>query len=59
MKALVKAKAEEGIWLEDIPEPEIGPNDVLVKANSRRVHVFRCSRRFISSPFFNAISTSR
>lgn len=31
MKALVKAKAEEGIWLMDVPEPEIGPNDVLVK----------------------------
>ncbi|PCJ32872.1 MAG: L-threonine 3-dehydrogenase [Alphaproteobacteria bacterium] len=31
MKALVKAKAEEGIWLQDIPLPEIGPNDVLIK----------------------------
>ena len=31
MKALVKSKAEEGIWMQDIPEPEIGPNDVLVK----------------------------
>jgi len=31
MKALVKSKSEEGIWLEDIPAPETGPNDVLVK----------------------------
>lgn len=31
MKALVKAKAERGIWLEDIERPEIGHNDVLVK----------------------------
>ncbi|MFC7048153.1 L-threonine 3-dehydrogenase [Emcibacter nanhaiensis] len=31
MKALVKSKAEVGIWMQDIPEPEIGPNDVLVK----------------------------
>jgi threonine 3-dehydrogenase len=31
MKALVKAHAEEGLWLEDVPEPEIGINDVLIR----------------------------
>ena len=31
MKALVKAKAEEGLWMEDRPVPEIGPDDVLIK----------------------------
>jgi threonine 3-dehydrogenase len=31
MKALVKARAEEGLWLEDLPEPEIGINDVLIR----------------------------
>lgn len=31
MKALVKAKAEEGLWLDDVPEPQIGPDDVLIK----------------------------
>ena len=31
MKALVKAKAEPGLWLQDIPEPRIGINDVLIK----------------------------
>ena len=31
MKALVKKEAAPGIWLEDIPEPKIGPNDVLIK----------------------------
>lgn len=31
MKALVKRHAKEGIWLEDMPEPEIDNNDVLVK----------------------------
>ncbi len=31
MKALVKAKAEEGLWLEEVPVPEIGINDVLIK----------------------------
>lgn len=31
MKALVKSKAEPGLWLEDIPQPEIGINDVLIR----------------------------
>jgi threonine 3-dehydrogenase len=31
MKALVKSGAERGLWLEEIPEPEIGINDVLVR----------------------------
>ncbi|MAN76319.1 MAG: L-threonine 3-dehydrogenase [Rhizobiales bacterium] len=31
MKALVKAKAEPGLWMEDVPVPQIGPDDVLVK----------------------------
>ncbi len=31
MKALVKAKAEPGLWLQDVPEPEIGINDVLIR----------------------------
>lgn len=31
MRALVKAKAEKGIWLEERPVPEIGPKDVLIK----------------------------
>jgi len=31
MKALVKAKAEKGLWLQDVPKPVIGDNDVLIK----------------------------
>ena len=31
MKALVKKESAPGIWLEEIPEPKIGPNDVLIK----------------------------
>ncbi len=31
MKALVKKEAAPGIWLEEIAEPTIGPNDVLIK----------------------------
>ncbi|MEO8673926.1 MAG: L-threonine 3-dehydrogenase, partial [Tahibacter sp.] len=31
MKALVKRETGKGIWMEQVPMPEIGPNDVLVK----------------------------
>ena len=30
MKALVKKYPKEGIWLEDVPLPEVGNNDVLM-----------------------------
>jgi threonine 3-dehydrogenase len=31
MKALVKRNSTVGLWLEDVPEPEMGINDVLIK----------------------------
>jgi threonine 3-dehydrogenase len=31
MKALVKRNATKGLWLEDVPIPEVGNNDVLIK----------------------------
>ena len=31
MKALVKSKAERGLWLEDVAEPAVGINDVLIR----------------------------
>lgn len=31
MKALVKRHSEVGLWLEDVPEPEVGINDVLIR----------------------------
>jgi threonine 3-dehydrogenase len=33
MKALVKAKAEPGLWLEDVPVPQYGINDVLIRVD--------------------------
>ena len=33
MKALVKSKAERGIWMEQVERPEIGHNDVLIKVS--------------------------
>jgi threonine 3-dehydrogenase len=33
MKALVKSQAGPGLWLEDVPEPEYGINDVMVRVH--------------------------
>jgi threonine 3-dehydrogenase len=33
MKALVKRKAVPGLWLEDVPEPKVGINDVLIRVD--------------------------
>jgi threonine 3-dehydrogenase len=46
MKALVKAKAERGIWMQDIDKPEVGHNDVLIKVNQTAIcgtdiHIFK------------------
>ncbi len=37
MKALVKAKAKKGIWLQEVDIPEIGPNDVLIKISKTAI----------------------
>ena len=37
MRALVKAKAEPGIWMERVPVPEVGPNDVLIKVKKSAI----------------------
>ena len=46
MKALVKAKAQRGIWMQDIDKPDIGHNDVLIKIKRTAicgtdVHIFK------------------
>jgi threonine 3-dehydrogenase len=46
MKALVKAKAERGIWMQDIAVPEVGHNDVLIKVKRTAIcgtdiHIFK------------------
>jgi threonine 3-dehydrogenase len=33
MKALMKSKAERGLWLSDVPEPRPGINDVLIRVH--------------------------
>ena len=45
MKALVKSRAEAGIWLEEVSEPDVGHNDVLIKIHRTAIcgtdmHIF-------------------
>ena len=37
MKALVKKYAEPGIWMEDVPTPEMGVNDVIIKVTKAAI----------------------
>lgn len=37
MKALVKAKPEVGLWMENVPVPEVGPNDVLIRVKKSAI----------------------
>ena len=37
MRALVKARPEPGIWMEEIPEPVPGPNDVLIRVSKTSI----------------------
>ncbi len=46
MKALVKSQAAPGLWLEDIPEPKVGINDVLIQVDRTGIcgtdlHIFK------------------
>src|SRR5205809_5939256 len=45
MLAIVKAKAEPGLWLEQVPVPEVGPDDVLIRTKKASIcgtdiHIF-------------------
>ena len=37
MKALVKSRREPGLWMEDVPIPTIGPNDVLIRIHTSAI----------------------
>ncbi|MCD7899251.1 MAG: L-threonine 3-dehydrogenase [Bacteroides sp.] len=58
MKALVKARPEKGLWMEDVPMPEVGVNDVLIKIKKTAIcgtdlHIYRWddwSQRTIKTP---------
>ncbi|WP_198669656.1 L-threonine 3-dehydrogenase [Pelagibacterium sediminicola] len=49
MKALVKARPEPGLWMQDVPVPRIGPDDVLVKVTRTGIcgtdlHIYKWDR---------------
>ncbi|MEZ5499914.1 MAG: L-threonine 3-dehydrogenase [Steroidobacteraceae bacterium] len=49
MKALVKAEAAPGLTLQDIPEPSVGPNDLLIRIRKTAIcgtdmHIFNWDR---------------
>ncbi|AXC51059.1 L-threonine 3-dehydrogenase [Paracoccus suum] len=37
MRALVKARPEPGLWMEEVPVPEPGPNDVLIRVGKSAI----------------------
>ncbi len=37
MKAIVKSRPEKGLWMEDVPEPKVGVNDVLIKVTKSAI----------------------
>ncbi len=37
MKAILKLKPEKGVWMGEVPVPEIGPNDVLIKIHKTSI----------------------
>ena len=58
MKALVKLRPEKGIWMEEIPMPHVGINDVLIKIKKTAIcgtdlHIYKWddwSARTIKTP---------
>jgi threonine 3-dehydrogenase len=45
MRALVKSRPSAGLWLEDVPEPQVGINDVLIRVRKTGIcgtdlHIF-------------------
>ncbi len=37
MRALVKSRPEVGLWMEEVPVPEIGPNDLLIRVRKAAI----------------------
>ena len=58
MKALAKSKPEPGLWMKDVPVPEMGINDVLIKIHKTAIcgtdiHIFnwdQWSQKTIKTP---------
>ena len=58
MKALIKKNPEKGIWMEDVPVPQVGINDVLIKIKKTAIcgtdlHIYKWdewSQKTIKTP---------
>ncbi len=58
MKALVKAHSEKGIWMQDVPEPKVGINDIKIKIKKTAIcgtdlHIYKWdewSQKTIKTP---------
>ena len=58
MKALVKAQRGVGLWMEEVPVPQVGPKDILVKVKKTAIcgtdlHIYKWdewSQRTIKTP---------
>jgi threonine 3-dehydrogenase len=58
MKALVKARPEKGLWMQEVPVPEPGLNDVIIKVRKSAIcgtdlHIYKWdewARRTIKTP---------
>ena len=58
MKALIKLRPEKGIWMADVPLPQVGINDVLIKIKKTAIcgtdlHIYKWddwSQRTIQTP---------
>lgn len=58
MKALVKVRPEKGLWMEDVPMPKVGVNDVLIKIKKTAIcgtdlHIYKWdewSQKTIKTP---------
>jgi hypothetical protein len=56
MKALVKKYPKKGLWLEEVPVPKIGNNDLLVKII--KVPMYRASKLANVSPVRATLSAA-
>lgn len=66
MKALVKRAAARGLWLEDVPEPQAGPNDVkicvkrtAICGTERLLRSLKCVRSSNASRFLRGSGFAR
>src|SRR5207302_11213295 len=58
MRALVKSQPRQGIWMEEVPRPQVGTNEVLIKVEKTAIcgtdlHIYKWdewSQRTIKTP---------